>query len=84
MASDSSFEARRVFAVLCAAGGAARSEILIEAESFEAAALAFSERWFGLEGECRVIVVDRATGERLCFAIAMDQDLMNEAPPLRV
>lgn len=48
---------------------------VIEAATFEQAALAFAERWIG-EGEaCRVTLRDTLTGEQHCFTLHVDGDL---------
>jgi len=59
----------RSFSAHCSNEGEHRSDFVTEAASFEEAAMAFVERWPGPEGECRVIVTDRETGERHGFSL---------------
>ncbi|MEO8927106.1 MAG: DUF5961 family protein [Caulobacteraceae bacterium] len=57
----------RSFAAYCANQGEHRSDFVTQAGSFEEAAIAFAERWTGSQGECRVMVIDRESGERHGF-----------------
>ena len=59
----------RSFSAHCSNAGTHRSDFVTEASSFEEAAMAFAERWAGPESECRVIVIDRDTGERHGFRL---------------
>ena len=45
---------------------------VIDAHSFEEAALTFIERWGGDGDECRVTVRDNLTGEQHCFSLHHD------------
>ncbi|MGI8841112.1 MAG: DUF5961 family protein [Caulobacteraceae bacterium] len=61
--------AARSFSAHCSNAGEHRSDFVTDAASFEEAAMALVERWAGPEGECRVIVTDRQTGERHGFSL---------------
>ena len=67
-------EGARSFSAHCSNGGHHRSDFVTEAASFEEAALLFVERWTGPESECRVIVIDRESGERHGFSLHLGAD----------
>lgn len=59
----------RHFVAFCSNADTHRSDFVTAAGSFEEAALLFAERWSGAEGECRVMVIDRESGERHGFTL---------------
>jgi hypothetical protein len=59
----------RAFAAHCANDGHHRSDFVTEADSFEAAAIAFAERWTGPDEACKILVCELETGEERCFTL---------------
>ena len=70
----SKVEGARSFSAHCSNDGHHRSDFVTEAASFEEAALLFVERWTGPESECRVIAIDRESGERRGFSLHLGAD----------
>jgi hypothetical protein len=62
--------AHRLFCVQAQAGG----PILIGAETFSEAALAYAETWNDEDADVRVVVTERDSGAQECFTMSFERD----------